>query len=124
MYDWYLDDSRSDGEHEVQVIIPLYEEPPPVGQVRDETYHDLDVERKGDDQLSNVKNLLVRRANVHPPRRLEDERGKSEGYPTPPDTLIDFPHGIPSCFTATRIGPGSPSLVLLIHDGLDAINKG
>jgi hypothetical protein len=122
VYDWNLDDGRSDGEHKVQVIMSLYEEPSPVRQVSDETHYDLNVERDGDDQLANVENLRVHRADVHFPRRLEDERGKSECYPTPPDTLIYFPHNIPSRFTATRIGPGG--LVLLVNDGLDAIKQG
>ena len=123
MYGWYLDDGRSDGKHEVQVIIPLYKEPSPVGQVRNETYHDLDVERDGDDQLSNVENLIVHQANVRPPRRLKDERGKSEGYPTPPDIPIHLLHSVSSRFPAMRIDSGCPGLVLFVHDGLDAINK-
>jgi hypothetical protein len=102
----------------------LDEEPSPVRQVSDETHYDLNVEYDGYDQLANIENLCVHRADVHSPRRLEDERGKSECYPTPPDILIYLPHRIPSRFTATRIGPGGPCLVLLVNDGLDAIKEG
>jgi len=83
-----------------------YEEPSPVRQVSNETNYDLDVERDCDDQLTNVENLRVHRADVHTPRRLEDERGKGECYPTPPDNLIYFPHGVPSRFMVTCIEYG------------------
>lgn len=124
VYDWDLNDGRSDGEHKVQVIIPLYEKPSPVRQMSDETHYDLNVERDGDDQLANIKNLLVHRADVYTPRRLEDERGKGECYPTPPDVPIYLLHSVPSCFTATFIRAGGPCLVVFINDGLDATKEG
>jgi len=52
---------------------------------------------------------------------LESKRCESEGHPTPPDTLVYSPDGVPSC-AAVAVGPGGPCLILLVNNGLDAIN--
>ena len=108
VHDRELDDSRADREHEVKVVGTLDEESAPIGQVRDETDGNLDVERDREQQFANVEDLLVHRADVHVSRGLEDERCKGESYPTPPDALVYFPDGVPSCWTAAGVIPGSP----------------
>ena len=60
-----LDDRRADGEHEVEVVVALDEEAAPVGQVRDEADHDLDVERDREHQLTDVDDLRVGRTHIH-----------------------------------------------------------
>jgi hypothetical protein len=73
--------------------------------------------------MTNSPTSRILACVVHSPRRLEDERSKSECYPTPPGILIYFPHNIPSRFMAMHIGRGGPCLVLLVNDGLDAIKE-
>jgi hypothetical protein len=115
VHDGELDDSRADREYEVEVVGALDEEAAPVGQVRDEADRNLDVERYRDHQFANVEDLLVRRADGHVSRGLENERGEGEGYPTPPDALVYFPDGVPPCPAAT--GVGSPRcLVLFVNE--------
>ena len=76
--------------------------------MRDKADRNLDVECDRKHQFTNVEDLLVRRADVHVSRGLEDERCEGESYPTPPDALVYLPDGVPSCRTAASVIPGSP----------------
>lgn len=108
VHDRELDDRRADREDEIKVVGALDKESAPIGQVRDEADRNLDVERDREHQFANVEDLLVRRADVHVSCGLEYERCEGESYPTPPDALVYFPDGVPSCRTAASVIPGSP----------------
>lgn len=103
-----MDDRRTDRKYEVEIVGSLDEKAAPVGQVRDDADHNLDIERDRDHQFADIEDILVRRADVYVSRGLEDERREGKGYPTPPNTLIYFPDSVPSCGTASSVGPGSP----------------
>ena len=76
--------------------------------MRDETDRNLDIERDCDHQFADVEDILMRLADVYISRGLKDERRESKGYPTPPNALVYFPDGVPSCGTASSVSPGSP----------------
>jgi len=44
MNSWYLDNAGSNGQHQVKPIMPVIEEPSPIGQLSENPHDDLNIE--------------------------------------------------------------------------------
>jgi hypothetical protein len=83
MYNRYLDDSRPNGQNQVEPVMAVGEEASPIGQLGKNADDDLDIEKGGNRQFAFIQDRLMQLADINRPSSLYDKRCKSEEDPTP-----------------------------------------